>query len=243
MRRGGERAVGDATVTSDDYRTLLASLDRWFTRGQRASEGRVPCRAGCSACCHGPFDVSVADAELISEAVARLPAAEREEVFRRAAGLLGRMRELEPGWTDPYEIAALGEARFDRLTDALAEEPCPLLDDAGRCRIYADRPLVCRLIGLAMVTPAGRVIGNECPVQDRFPGYAGLEPVAFALEEFEEREAAALRDAAVRRFGDERRWTFETTIAAVIAATCSPAPTAGTAGRSPETCRDSPGPT
>jgi Fe-S-cluster containining protein len=230
-------------VTSDDYRTLLASLDDWFSRGRREAAGRVPCRTGCSACCHGPFDVSVADAELISAAVARLPAAERDEVIRRAGALLGRMRELEPGWGHPYDVVALGSARFDRLTDALADEPCPLLDDAGRCRIYADRPLVCRLIGLAMITPAGRVIGNECPIQDRFSGYAGLGPVAFDLEAFEDREDDALRAAAERRFADETRWTFETTIAAVLAATCSPAPTAGTAGRSPETCTGSPEPT
>jgi Fe-S-cluster containining protein len=201
----------------EEYRALLDRLDRWFAEGRRAASTSVPCRPGCTACCHGPFDISVADAELIRDAMSRLPAAERDSAIRRATALLERMRAIEPGWDAPYEVAAIGEARFDRLTDMLASEPCPLLDDTGRCRIYADRPLVCRLIGLGMVTSAGRTIENACPIQDRFPGYAQLAPVAFDLEAFEEGEIVCLRAAAERRLGDGERWDFETTIAAVVA--------------------------
>ena len=199
-----------------DYRGLLERLDAWFADGRQAAGGLVPCRGGCSACCHGPFDISVADAELIEEAVSRLGEAERREVIGRAETLLARMRDLEPGWSPPYAVDALGEDRFDRMTEALAAEPCPLLDDAGRCRIYADRPLVCRMIGLAMRTPAGRVIENACPIQERFPGYADLPPVPFELEALEEEELECLRDAARRRFGTAERSGIETTIAAVV---------------------------
>lgn len=208
-------------TTADTYRTILRQLDEWFARGRQAAAGRVPCRGGCTACCHGPFDISVADAELVRDAVGRLPAADRETVVGRAEGLLELMRTIEPAWTAPYEVAAIGDRRFDRLTDALAAEPCPLLDDTGRCRIYADRPLVCRLIGLGMITPAGRVIENTCPIQGRFPGYAELSPVPFALEDFEAREMECLRAAAGRRLGDSDRWAFETTIAAAVLPSCS----------------------
>jgi Fe-S-cluster containining protein len=204
------------TIDPDSYRHLLTRLDAWFAAARREAGGIVPCREGCSACCHGPFDISVADAELIGEAVNRLPPGARAEVVRRAAALLERMRALEPGWAAPYDVAALGEERFDRLTDALAAEPCPLLDETGRCRIYADRPLVCRLTGLPMGTPAGRVIENACPIQDRFPGYAALTPVPFDLEAFEELEAACLRASASRRFGEADQQGYETTIAAAI---------------------------
>jgi Fe-S-cluster containining protein len=203
-------------MTPGTYRSLLEQLDRWFAEGRAAAGGVVPCRSGCSACCHGPFDISVADAELIQVGVDRLPAGERAEVTARAAALLDRMLALEPDWPAPYDVAALGEARFDRLTEALADAPCPLLDDAGRCRIYADRPLVCRLIGLGMRTPAGRLIENACPIQAQFPAYASLAPVPFELEAFEAAEDEALRAAALRRFGDEDRQSFETTIAAAI---------------------------
>jgi len=205
-----------AVPVISDYRALLDRLDRWFSAGRRAAPIAVPCRGGCTACCHGPFDISIADAELVSDAVGRLPAVEREAVASRARALLDRMRALEPGWEPPYEVAAIGDDRFDRLSDALAAEPCPLLDEAGRCRIYDDRPLVCRLIGLGMVTPAGRGIENACPIQDRFPGYAELAPVPFELEDFEEDELECLRAAAQRRLSDAERWEFETTIAGVV---------------------------
>ena len=82
--------------------------------------------------------------------VAALPPGERGTRSSAAERAAGSDARVEPGWAPPYAVAALGEQRFDRLTDASPSEPCPLLDDAGRCRIYADRPLVCRLIGLGM---------------------------------------------------------------------------------------------
>ena len=120
---------------------------------------------------------------------------------RRARGAAGPDARARARLGAALRRRALGEDRFDRLTDALADEPCPLLDEAGRCRIYADRPLVCRLIGLGMRTPTGRLIENACPIQDRFPGYAALAPAPFDLEAFEEGEVECLRAAAVRRFG------------------------------------------
>jgi Fe-S-cluster containining protein len=199
------------------YRALLERLDRWMESGRRAYPGVVPCRAGCTACCHGPFDVTVADVELIRAALGRMEASERADVVRRADALLDRMAALAPDWTTPHEVAALGDAGFDRLADALAGEPCPLLDDDGHCRIYRDRPMVCRLIGLPMRARAERVIENACPIQERFPAYAALAPLPFDLEGFEEVEMGCLRDAAERVLGDPARWEFETTIAAVVA--------------------------
>jgi Fe-S-cluster containining protein len=220
-------SMNDAPRGPAAYRALLERLTAWFDQGRRDHPRIIPCRAGCSACCHGPFDISLADVELLEAAVRALPESDWVEVRRRAEELVARMEALEPGWTAPHAVADLGEARFDRLTDALAAEPCPLLDPDGRCRIYADRPLVCRLIGLGMKTPAGRVLENACPIQDRFPGYAELPPVHFDLESFEEVERACLVQAAGRRFGRPDQWEFETTIAAVLAdlpATRSPWP-------------------
>jgi Fe-S-cluster containining protein len=204
-----------------DYRRLLERLDAWFDAA-RAARPEVPCAAGCSACCHGPFDISVADAELVADAVRRLPPDARAEVTARASALASRFLAHEPAWREPWDVRELGEDRFDALCDALADAPCPLLDEAGRCRIHPDRPLVCRLLGLGMRTPAGRVLPNACPIQARFPGYASLAPVPFGLEAFEGEEEAAMEAAAARLFGTPAAAAYETTIAGAILAFASP---------------------
>ncbi|MBA3259427.1 MAG: YkgJ family cysteine cluster protein [Gemmatimonadales bacterium] len=198
------------------YRHLLERLDAWHAEGRRRHPGIVPCGAGCSACCLGPFDISVADVELLREALDKMTQEERTEVERRAERLLRAMEDEAPDWTAPHAIADLGDERFDRLAEWLAREPCPLLADDGRCRIYPDRPLVCRLIGLPMTSPAGRAIENTCPIQERFPAYAALPAVPFDLEEFELTEMECLQAAARRLSVDSSRSDFETTIAAAV---------------------------
>ena len=176
----------------DRYRALLERLDAWFAEGKRQYGDNIPCRAGCTACCHGPFDISAADAELLRAGLGTLPAAERGEVRVRAELLLTRMRELAPGWDAPWAIGDLGEDGFDQVAEALAGEPCPLLGDDGRCRVYAHRPLVCRLIGLPMLTDLGETLENGCPIQGEFPGYAELAGVPFAYAAFAAEELAIL---------------------------------------------------
>jgi Predicted Fe-S-cluster oxidoreductase len=179
-RDGGAREVGEPGAMSAAQRSARAAflpipIDRcWISSMNGSPAVAAPRRraypaGGCTACCHGPFDISAADAELVSDAVGRLPAGERDTAVARATAVLDRMRAIEPGWTAPYDVAAIGEGQFDRLTEALADEPCPLLDDTGRCRIYADRPLVCRLIGLGMTTPAAASSRTPAPSRTDSP--------------------------------------------------------------------------
>jgi Fe-S-cluster containining protein len=197
------------------YRSLLGRVDHWFGEA-RDRTGVIPCRSGCSACCHGPFDITVADTELLQEGVAALSPADRAEVVAQAGALLTAMTMGEPEWVPPYAVADLGEERFDAMIERFADQPCPLLDEAGRCRIYQHRPLVCRLIGLSMITPTERLIENACPIQDEFPAYAALAPQPFDLEALELEEIECQRAAARRLFGDAGWEGYETTIAAAI---------------------------
>jgi len=199
------------------WQDLISRFDRWFEATAERYPGVVPCRAGCSACCHGPFDISAADALLLREGLATLPEAVRAGVVARGRALLGRMREMVPEWAAPFDIQAIGDERFDALSDALAAEPCPLLDAEGRCLVYAYRPLVCRMIGLPMLTPSGDTLDNACPIQDHFPAYAALDPVPFDLDALEDRESRSQKAAALTLFGDARHAGYETTIAAVVA--------------------------
>lgn len=192
------------------YRMLLPVLDHWFTEGAAlAGEGVVPCRSGCTACCHGPFDISPADARQVADAVRGLDPDLRAEVEERAAAQVARYAELIPAWSPPWDVTALGEETFDALVDALAALPCPALGHDGACAIYADRPATCRLIGLPLVNEAGDLLANACPIKEQFPGYAALPPVPCDLEQFEA-DAEAFDDIAM-----EEGWGV-TTIAGAI---------------------------
>jgi Fe-S-cluster containining protein len=198
------------------YPALLAQLDRWSAGAHQANPGVIPCRTGCTACCHGPFDISVADTLMIRSAVGRLPDQIRAGVAARATALAGRIKALAPEWSAPWDIGDIGDDRFDVISEALVEEPCPLLDERGACVIYHDRPLICRWMGLGMLAEDGRAFDNACPIQDQFPDYSALALQPFALEPFEQREAVCLEDAADALLGDRDRSAYETTIALAL---------------------------
>ena len=170
------------------YHRLLGDLDDWFARGVAdAGPGVVLCRRGCTACCHGPFDISPADAELAAIAVERLDGASRSAVRSRAAAQRSRYAELAPRWSAPWDVDAIGDDSFDQISDALADEPCPALNDQGECRIYDARPATCRMTGLGMETKPGDVLENVCPILDTSVAYAALNPTLFDLSCFEDR--------------------------------------------------------
>lgn len=170
----------------------------------------MPCAGGCTACCHGVFDVSPADAALIADATRRLSPEVRAPLVRRAEAQLARYAALAPEWGPPYDVEALGEDAFDALVAPLAAEPCPALDEAGRCVIYTHRPATCRMLGLGMASPELGVLDNECPIQEAHPEYRALSPAPFDLLSFERASfALELRATAAGR--------VSTTIAAAIA--------------------------
>jgi Fe-S-cluster containining protein len=201
------------------YLPLLHELDAWQDTARQGHPGIIPCGPGCSACCHGPFDISVADARLVAEAIAALPAKVRVPLVVRATAQLEQLRELAPGLDEPWDVSRLSEETFDALCEALAEDPCPALDTAGRCVIYEARPLVCRIMGLGLRNPEGGEIPNACPIQDEFPGYSTLPTQPFDLAAWETREAASLTDAA-----EAMRLTpaYETTVAGAIVLQATP---------------------
>lgn len=204
------------TPTALGYRALLESLDAWTDRARAAHSGVLPCRRGCTACCHGPFDISVADVLLLRETVDSLPPLRRTALLARAAAAADRQLHLAPGWMPPHDVRTLGEQRFDGICEALAADPCPCLEE-GACAVYEGRPAVCRIMGLGLEALDGRVLSNGCPIQDEFPEYAALPAQPFDLEAFEATEEACLVEAGLALFGTADAAGYETTIALALA--------------------------
>jgi hypothetical protein len=52
-----------------------------------------------------------------------------------------------------------------RLDAGRADPRCPLLDDAGACRVYAARPMICRSHGLPIALPAAVAASGSAPTE------------------------------------------------------------------------------
>jgi Fe-S-cluster containining protein len=94
----------------------------------------IECRPGCSDCCHQTFRVTEIEGAYLREGLAALPAAERDDIVQRA-------RSYAPD----------------------ARHPCPALDGAGRCRLYAHRPRICRKYGIPLWHPDRPHEVTTCP--------------------------------------------------------------------------------
>lgn len=184
---------------SEEYRTLLEQLDRWSQEVAARNPGVIPCKAGCTACCYGPFDITPADAELLREGLAELDPQTRAEIRIGGERMLSAMKVLAPDWKAPWDVNDLSEEAFDAICHALKEEPCPVLGADGRCRAYAHRPLVCRMIGIPLYDSDQEeeegqdVIENECPIKEQFPAYAALLPQPFGYDLFLQLEGDILQ--------------------------------------------------
>lgn len=86
----------------------------------------LACGAGCSWCCRQVVGVSEAELTVVLDAVASLPAKARKAVAAAATKAAKKGKGL-----DQRQWWAAGIL-------------CPLLDEAGLCRVHAARPLPCR---------------------------------------------------------------------------------------------------
>jgi Fe-S-cluster containining protein len=142
-----------------DYLEFLGRVDAWYRSVQRAHPDKVPCTKGCRDCCLGLFDISIADRDLLREGLAAADPATRRDIEARASKLMAALREKFPDLEDSLD--GLAEREIDDITDALGSVECPVLGREGECRLYAHRPLVCRLSGVPVVDVSGAVIHPE----------------------------------------------------------------------------------
>lgn len=82
-----------------------------------------PCKMGCSACCHTQVSVTDDEAELLVKRVKDGVDIDNERLIKQ----MSAQDDSHAYFSLPY-----------------ADRKCVFLDDHGSCRVYADRPAVCR---------------------------------------------------------------------------------------------------
>jgi len=126
--------VGQLRSLFDKYTAKLLEFEPGVARGralhqlmdrelQAAAHIPVTCRRGCCGCCHYEVEVTQDEAAVLRHAVESGVAVDRDRLDRQAA-----RERRSPEW---LRLGAL-------------ENRCVFLADDGACRIYEDRPAICR---------------------------------------------------------------------------------------------------
>ncbi len=82
-----------------------------------------PCKMGCSACCHTQVSVTEDEAEILAQKI--------------SAGLVVDQNLLKLQSETRDDSSAFFKMKY-------ADRKCIFLDEQGACRVYEDRPSVCR---------------------------------------------------------------------------------------------------
>ena len=123
---------------------IRRQADQAFVQIDKAHPGEVACKPGCDDCCHALFDLSPVEAFALATAFLALPRNQRREALRRAKKAADEF--------DKVLKTALALAEEERLgVFSRARVACPLLQK-GRCLLYGDRPLTCRLYGVPVAS-------------------------------------------------------------------------------------------
>jgi Fe-S-cluster containining protein len=143
------------------YQELLGHIDAWFARGMELYPEQIACKSGCSACCRSLFDITLLDAYLLKLGFDALPAETRELVLQKCRERLGPMRAAWPEFDHPYLLNHRPEEEWETLMPEEDETPCVLLGEDGRCLVYENRPMTCRLHGIPMIDTDGEVMHED----------------------------------------------------------------------------------
>ncbi len=143
------------------YCQLLKGVDEWFIRVSGLTGSDVACRKGCSECCRGLFDITLLDACYLKHGFDMLPDGVRQGVRAKALKQLDKLHSLWPEFAPPYILNYRPEEEWDDLMPEEDETPCVLLGEDGRCLIYENRPMTCRLHGLPLVDISGEIMHDE----------------------------------------------------------------------------------
>ncbi len=194
-------------------RELLAAVDRVLAEAVRRAGPHLACRPGCTPCCIGPFEISVLDAARLRRGLGELMASRRCAAAQAVREASRQWELLERHFPGDAGRAILGpdEAAREALFSSFSSLPCPLLDEGGRCLLYASRPISCRSYGY----PAR--FGSEVvePCRLNFTAATPVELEA-ATVEFDPED---LEGAILSALAAAGHTTGETVICAVLAGT------------------------
>lgn len=164
-------SIPDLSPVFAKYESLRRNVDKLFAGFSREFAREVKCAEGCDDCCHAIFDLSLAEAMYINRKFL-----ERFDSGRERSDIL-ELADQADRQAYRFKRKVFKESKEGRDSNELIAEAarqrirCPLLDDSGRCRMYDERPITCRVYGVPVgiggaahtCGKSGFAPGNEYP--------------------------------------------------------------------------------
>jgi Fe-S-cluster containining protein len=139
----------------------MNNLDEWFSRIRKTYNSEMQCGKGCTACCHGLFDISIADASDVARGFKHLDPGRQAEVLVKAEALQRGIRAIASKTGEPT-LFDVDDPQIDEIVESANHPACPFLGAGGDCSIYDYRPMACRLEGVPMVDVNDGLFGDWC---------------------------------------------------------------------------------
>ncbi|MGH9667019.1 MAG: YkgJ family cysteine cluster protein [Bryobacteraceae bacterium] len=175
-----------ASIPADSE--LLQIVDTALAEAARRSGPWLPCRIGCTACCHGVFAISQLDAQRLRAGMCELASRDprrAENIRTRARASKTKLASGFPG-DSTTGLLAEGEAAERQFDDFANDEPCPALDSvSGACDLYDARPMTCRAFGPAVRHATGEISTCELCYSGATGDQIASCAVAFETKELE----------------------------------------------------------
>ncbi len=135
-----KKALRSFDDIADAYRAACEKAFAWHS--SVVSPG-ILCKAGCDACCHGLFDVTILDILTLRQGYSALPQQIRVDVRARAESIKHEMSAQ----FSAASFAQIEEKDEDRFYEHFKSVPCPFLF-RGQCVVYESRTYICRMTGI-----------------------------------------------------------------------------------------------
>lgn len=132
------------------YEEIVEKVEAAFEKVKNEYPDLVKCKTGCSDCCHALFDLTLIEAMYISQKARECFSGQTFidllEIANRADRKIYKIKKSahEDLHKGKNEVDILGRMALERVR-------CPLLNDDDTCRMYAYRPITCRIYGIPTV--------------------------------------------------------------------------------------------
>lgn len=121
---------------------------------QRLTGNKPPCHKGCINCCYDDFSITEVEFELIIREMKSWSEQEVIDTFNTALEQCEYMKSYAPHvWKNleshnEEDISILQRQTYYQKLRKRNQFPCPMLNkEEGACKVYENRPSICRLFG------------------------------------------------------------------------------------------------